>query len=219
MITSSQMQQLEKQAVQEGISIEQLMENAGRKVFEVVEEKFELSNSSVIIFAGHGNNGGDGFVAARHFKELYPVTVLFFGNPESLSEESRLNYDKIKDEINIIQIENKEDLKFKFQPKNLLLIDAMLGTGIKGEIREPISSGIDLFNSLSGTKIAVDIPTGINPDTGERADKFCQVDLIVCFHDLKAGLKELQEKTIIVDIGIDKEKIISLDENLKIYKS
>lgn len=210
MITSQQMRELEQKAVDEGISVEQLMENAGRAVFETVKEKYDLTNKKVVIFAGSGNNGGDGFVAARYFAEECPVIVLFFGEEEKLSEEAKLNYNRIKKSVNIINIKNKTDLsKFHFQ-KNLeyVLIDALLGTGVKGEIREPVSVGIDYFNSLSGIKIAVDIPSGLNPDSGERHDKASKVDLIICFHDLKAGLQKFENKVAVVDIGLK----ICLDE-------
>ncbi|MBU0457039.1 MAG: NAD(P)H-hydrate epimerase [Nanoarchaeota archaeon] len=204
MITSLEMQELEKKAVQEGISVEILMENAGRKVFEVVKRKYDIEDKHIVIFAGPGNNGGDGFVAARYFAEECPVIVIFFGDENRLSEEARLNYNKIKDYINVIKIANKEDLElFHFQKDlSFILIDSLLGTGVKSTIRELISSGIDLFNSLSGTKVAVDLPSGLDPDTGEIHDKSCEVDLIVCFHDLKVGLEKFKKKTIVVDIGI-----------------
>ena len=61
---------------------------------------------------------------------------------------------------------------------------------------------IDYYNNLSGIKIAVDLPSGLDPDTGEIHDKMCEVNLIVTFHDLKYGLEQYQQKTVVVDIGI-----------------
>lgn len=205
MITSQQMRELEQKTVQKGVSIKQLMENAGRGVFEAVKEKYDLTNRKVVIFAGSGNNGGDGFVAARYFAEECPVIVLFFGEEEKLSEEAKLNYNRIKKKVTTIKIKNKNDLsKFHFQ-KNLeyILIDALLGTGVEGEIREPISLAVDYFNSLSGIKVAVDLPSGLDPDTGIVQDKMCFVDLVVCFHDLKMGLNQFKEKVVVVDIGLE----------------
>lgn len=194
MITSKEMKELEKRTVNSGVSISTLMENAGKQVFLTVKEKYPLEGKHVVIFAGHGNNGGDGFVAARYFSEEVPIVVLFFGWEEKLSEEARENYQKIKDNINVILIEKKEDLdKFHFQ-NDLILIDAILGTGVKDKIRNPASLGIDYFNSISGVKVAVDVPSG------NAEDKVCSVDLVVTFHDLKYGLDK--EKTVVVDIGI-----------------
>jgi len=197
------MMELEHNAVQNGIPISQLMENAGRKVFDVIEEKYDIRDKHVIVFAGHGNNGGDGFVAARHFAKESFVTILFFGWEENLTEEARENYNTIKDTIPIIAITTQEDLEtFRIQNNlNVILIDALLGTGVQGTIREPVSYGIDYFNSLSGIKVAVDIPSGLDADTGEMLNKYCGADLIICFHDVKKGLENL-DNVIVVDIGL-----------------
>jgi ADP-dependent NAD(P)H-hydrate dehydratase / NAD(P)H-hydrate epimerase len=207
MITAAEMKALEEQAVQDGISVQELMENAGKKVYETIKAKFELGGHQIVIFAGQGNNGGDGFVAARYFAEEAPVVVLFFGDKEKLSEEAELNYNKIQESVPILDIRDEEDLKnIRLQKSlNYIFVDALLGTGVKGKIREPFSFGIDLFNSEKAIKIAVDLPSGLNPDTGEVEDKACEVDLIVCFHDLKKGLEKFEGKTEIVDIGLDPE--------------
>ena len=208
MITVQEMRNLENFAVEEGVSKLQLMENAGKEVFRTITENYELDGKQVVVFAGAGNNGGDGFVTARYFFEelQLPVLILFFGHQGSLTEEAEINYNKIKDKIPILEIKEKEDLKeFHFQKDvKFILLDALLGTGVKGELRELISSAIDLFNQQEGIKVALDLPSGLDPNTGEVQDKICEVDLIITFHDLKRGLEKLQDKTVIVDIGIPK---------------
>ncbi len=241
MITSTQMRELEEAAYEQGLSPQELMENAGEQVYRAIKQRYgiELTNKRLIIFAGQGNNGGDGFVIARHFAEdkdslkgnlpvsNSPVLILFFGDKQKLSEEALVMYEKVRKKANIIPIRSAQDLQH-FQVQDgfqLLLIDALLGTGVKGKVREPLASAIAYFNSLPGIKVAVDIPSGIDPDTGRKnndengdensernSDKkgaqnneYCEVDLIVTFHDLKAGLQGLenwQEKTVVVDIGI-----------------
>ena len=207
MITAAEMKALEEQAVQDGTSIQELMENAGKKVYEIIKTKFELTGYQIVVFAGQGNNGGDGFVAARYLAKEVPVVVLFFGDVEKLSEEAEHNYNQIKEEVPILNIQEKEDLQnIRLQKGlNYVFIDALLGTGVKGKIREPFAFGIDLFNSEKAIKVAVDLPSGLNPDTGEVEDKACEADLIVCFHDLKKGLEKFEDKTEIVDIGLDPE--------------
>ncbi|MBT4651111.1 NAD(P)H-hydrate epimerase [Candidatus Woesearchaeota archaeon] len=209
MITAKDMRELEDLAVEQGISKFKLMENAGKQLYFKIKEKYDLNNKKIVIFAGSGNNGGDGFAAARLLAIHCPILIFFFGDKEKLSVEAEEHYKKIKAPINIIQIKNKFNLnQFHFQPdQELLLIDALLGTGIKGPLREPLPLAIDYFNSLEGIKVAVDLPSGLDPDTGEAQDKYCQVDLIITFHDLKVGLEKYKEKTIIVDIGIPKQKI------------
>ena len=204
MITAAEMKALEEFAVQQGVPLERLMENAGKAVYEIIKERYDLLGNHVIIFAGQGNNGGDGFVAARHFAEEVPVVILFFGDVEMLSEEAEQNYNLIKETIPILEIRNKEDFdNIRLQKSlNYIFVDALLGTGVNGKLREPICHGIDLFNSEKAIKVAVDLPSGMNPDTGEVEDKACEVDLVVCFHDLKKGLEKFKDKTIVVDIGI-----------------
>jgi NAD(P)H-hydrate epimerase len=201
------MRELEEYALSKDISIAELMENAGRGVFRAIREKYELTDQRVVIFCGTGNNGGDGLVVARYFHEKhFPVVVLLFGPKESLSDESRDNYEKLKKQVNVLFILTPEELsKFRFQPHHkLLLIDAMLGIGAKGMVREPIASVIELFNSISGIKVAVDLPSGLNADTGEVLGKMCECDFIVTFHDIKVGLEKFREKVKVVDIGIPK---------------
>ena len=208
MISIDEMKELEFLALDQGISVLQLMENAGKQVCRTVKKKIDLSNKHIIIFAGQGNNGGDGLVAARHFVIDFPVIVLFFGSKEKMSEETRKNYAKINKKVTIIPIEKEADLQtFRFQKNaELVLIDALLGTGIKGKLREQMVLAIDYFNSLPGYKVAVDIPSGMNADTGAVEEKVCHADLIITYHDLKNGMESVKDKTVIADIGMPKKK-------------
>ena len=210
-ITIDEMKELEFLAIDNGISINQMMENAGKQIFRTVRKKTDIKNKHVVIFAGQGNNGGDGLVAARYFAEECPVIVLLFGSKEKMGPETLKNYAKIQKKITIISVEKEENLRtFKFQKDaELILVDALLGTGVKGAVQEQIKVAIDYFNSLNGYKVAVDVPTGIHPDTGEVLEKACAVDLIVALHDLKKGLETFQEKSVIVDIGIPRSAKIT----------
>ncbi len=210
MITIAEMKQLEKEAIDNGTTILELMERAGKGAFAVIEERFDLADKHLIIFAGHGNNGGDSFVLARYAQEAgIQTVVLFCGLEEKLSDEAKVNYDKIKETVPIVQINTPEEFElFSFQKgAELILVDALLGTGIRGSIREPIKTAIKYFNKTEGSKVSLDIPTGINPDTGKREEFFCQSELIISFHDIKSGLESLKEKTVVVDIGLGKDEI------------
>lgn len=203
MITAQEMRKLERYAAAHGIIPAELMENAGKQVFTTITETFALENHQVIVFAGAGNNGGDGLVAARHFAEKYPTIVILFSAPEKLSAEAYEQYVRLKDNVVILEVTSPEELSlFHFQPTlKYLFVDALLGIGLEGELRPTLVSAIDFFNQQNGLKVAVDIPSGIHPDTGE-GEKYCDVDLIVTFHDLKVGLEQFKEKTVVVDIGI-----------------
>jgi len=199
MINTEEMKQLEDKCE---ISKVTLMENAGRGIYKVIKEKFpDLKDKKILIVAYHGNNGGDGFVAARLLCEEAETDVLFIGDETRFKEEAEINFKKI---------ENNEKIQILIDPEQIdfddydIIIDAILGTGASGELKEVIRLCIDLINNSKAYKIAVDIPTGINPDTGEIAEKTVNADLIITFHDIKQGLEKFKDKTIIFDIGIKK---------------
>ncbi len=195
MITVEEMKKLEDNC---GIPKVELMEYAGRGIYEVLRKKFILKNKKILIVAYHGNNGGDGFVAARYLCENVSVDVLFLGDESKLREEALVNYKKIINNPKI-QFLNIEDADFDGYD---FIIDAILGIGIEGRLREGISNTIDSINNSEAFKVSVDVPTGVNPDTGEVIDKAVDADLIVTFHDMKKGLEKYKNKIVVVDIGI-----------------
>jgi ADP-dependent NAD(P)H-hydrate dehydratase / NAD(P)H-hydrate epimerase len=191
MITVSEMRTLEDLAEKHGVSKLQLMENAGKGVADVLKNNFDLRGKKILIVCHHGNNGGDGFVIARYID----ADVLFIGEEDKLKQEGKVNLKRIKDRI----ITDYRKINFKSYD---FIIDAILGTGIEGKLREPIATVINSINNSPAFKVAVDIPSGLNPDTGVVIDKVVDADLIVTFHDIKKGLKKLKDKTVVVDIGI-----------------
>ena len=137
-----------------GISKSALMENAGKSVADYIINT--LNPCKVTIFAGNGGNGGDGFVAALHLlNNEYTVELLFLGYPSRIkSHETLQNWTAIQNislGINSLEIKIITDSSAIKKIDSPAIIDAMLGTGIKGKIKEPISSAIDLINeSLLG---------------------------------------------------------------------
>ena len=180
------------------------MENAGREIYKAVKGKFpDLKDKKILIVAYHGNNGGDGFVAARLLCEEVETDILFIGDEDKFKEEAKVNFKKIENNGRIQVLSDPE--QFDFDGYDIIL-DAILGTGSSGNLKEPISSVIGYINDSKAFKISVDIPTGVNPNTGEIPDKAVNADLIITFHDIKQGLQSLKDKTIIVDIGIRGDK-------------
>ena len=125
--------------------------------------------------------------------------VLFIGDEDKFKEEAENNFKIIEKNQKIQLLIDPEQIDFDDYD---IIIDALLGTGSSGEIKEPIASAIQEINNSSAFTIAVDVPSGINPDTGEAANKAVNPDLIITFHDIKKGLEKFKDKTIIVDIGI-----------------
>ncbi|GAI47600.1 unnamed protein product, partial [marine sediment metagenome] len=128
----------DKKAVEFGIPRLLLMENAGGAVARTIMEKFN-HGLKIIVFAGTGNNGGDGFVAARHLANKgAKVNVFLIGNPEDIrTEETRLNWDvirKMRRNIKIHVVRSFSDLekRERYLKRADMFIDAMLGTGLRG---------------------------------------------------------------------------------------
>jgi NAD(P)H-hydrate epimerase len=169
-----------------------MMENAGHGVADFVVRKFKnLKNKKIVAVCG---NGGDGFVASRHLAGYgAKVVVILLGSPSDLrSEEARLNWSIIEKMDSIELIFGKEltsEIKNRIASANIIL-DGIFGTGIKDEIRQPYASAIDAINKSKAYVLAVDIPSGFDPNTGQIHKKCIMADATITFHRLKVGLAE-----------------------------
>jgi len=177
-----------------------MMENAGHGVADFVAHKFKnLKNKRIVTVCGTGNNGGDGFVASRHLAGYgAKMTVILLGSPSDLrSEEARLNWGIIEkmDSIEIIfGKELTDEVKTRIARAHIIL-DSIFGTGIKGEIREPYTSAIDAINKSKAYILAVDIPSGFDPNTGQIHEKCVRADATITFHRPKVGLAKGKKYT------------------------
>lgn len=211
MITTEGMARLERLSEKYGVSTLRLMENAGSGLARVIVERYELGRyrQRVLVVCYHGNNGGDGFVAARHLQKIPKLTVhvAFLGETEKLKAEAKTNFERLD-----------PDLLVSFERADLesydIIVDALLGTGAKGPLKEPLASAVRRINASSAHIVAVDVPTGLNPDTGEAAEPTIHAELIITFHDIKQGLVKanLQDKCIIVDIEVPKVAVDELNK-------
>jgi NAD(P)H-hydrate epimerase len=208
-ITVKQMMQIEENGHQMGFKRNFMMENAGASVVRYLSEKFpDISSKKILVFAGLGNNGGDAFVVARHLAGFgSDAKVLLLGNPDKIkTDESKTNW-AILEKMNSIDLIIASDLS-DLDLKADIVVDGILGTGISGKIREPYTSGIDLINKLKAFKIAIDIPSGLDPDTGNVSDKCVKADVTITFHKMKVGMPKRKDMcgTIVVEkIGIPPE--------------
>jgi NAD(P)H-hydrate epimerase len=189
-----------------------LMENAGRGSADSIARSFgPLSGLSVVIACGKGNNGGDGFVVARHIlNQGAVVTVLLVAPPSQLKGDALLNF-KI---LNAIQKQSPQQLSIKKIAGNILsrtrgdlVVDALLGTGFSGSIRAPYAGVIDWMNKQKVPVVALDLPSGINGTTGEMTNKAVKAGRTVTMGAIKAGLlcnqgREHAGYVEVIDIGI-----------------
>ena len=207
-----------------GIPLIHLMECAGYSIADEIIRRYKLSEkSTVVIFCGTGNNGGDGFVVARHLAAFNVKSlVILLGSPGNIrTSASKYNWDVIKDKVNymvktVIVRDSTELKKIKLLNENKkgigLIIDGLLGTGITGDIREPISSAIDFINRLREETqinvVSIDLPSGMNPNTGEVVNKAVKASLVIALHRIKKGLDIKSifiEEIVVKSIGIPYE--------------
>ena len=191
-----------------------LMENAALQIYDTIENEI-LSVKKVKqvgAICGKGNNGGDGFAVLRHFANKgFSVRALHIGKEDEMSEDCRINFKILKKmsgtnpEIIIREFGSLKDLGIL--ARSGIILDSMLGSGAKGELREPYKEIVEALNRLKTTRIAIDIPTGLDADLGFGATIF-NSDLTVTLGEFKKGLF-IQDgytncgKIIKGEIGID----------------
>ncbi|MCF7922256.1 MAG: NAD(P)H-hydrate dehydratase [Candidatus Marinimicrobia bacterium] len=164
-----------------GIPGRQLMQKAGRAVVVQMQQHGYLKYSpKIVVLAGHGNNGGDGFViAAELLKEGIPVSIITASDTDLLTGDALFHFQKLADLD--IDIQAWQDITT--QRKQILqadiIVDALLGTGISGHIRAPYDTLINLSNQSQATCIAVDLPSGVTGDLGEVLEPCIQAELTV----------------------------------------
>ena len=208
-ISSRDMRALEVNAQYFGLSLLQLMELAGRNVAQEVLTRF-TKDKIAVIFCGLGGNGGDGFVAARHLLSAgFNVTVVLIGRSRDINHDAALKnwiiLQSLQGKVSLFEVTDSSVIP---NVKADIIIDALLGTGTKGKLKQPITQVVDYINELEGFKMAVDVPTGIDSDTGEVLGNAVKADLTVTFHRTKNGLEKAKRYTgelVIGDIGLPSE--------------
>ncbi len=185
------------------------MENAGAGcVREILQRKMQRPT---VILCGGGNNGGDGFVIARHLANSgVEVAVLLLTDSAGLSGDAKVNFEVLKKmDTSITQCDSDWSVDaFKSamsKRSDCLVIDAMLGTGATGELRAPFANAVVAANELSAIRVAIDIPTGLDGDTGQSNLAF-KANVTCTFVAMKNGFGSLEAKAwlgevVVIDIG------------------
>ncbi len=198
-----------------------LMENAGAGATRIILDR--ISQGTIAILCGKGNNGGDGFVIARHLHNHgISVEVFFFGKIEDVSPSSdpgiNLNIlRKMGFEPTIIQsIDDFQTHKPRIQASHAI-IDALFGTGLQGGLREPIASIIQEIASWKKRVFAIDIPSGLDANTGEVINEVLPAELTTTFALAKKGFilgrgPEVSGEIFVIDISIPREVLENVEE-------
>ena len=194
MISPLEMRVLDRNAQHFGISTLDLMEAAGKAVAEVARSEFGTAGKRVLVLCGTGNNGGDGLVAARHLAKEARVTVLLARSPDQFdTKEAQTNFERLRDVQILAGLDRSEEAIAEAD----LLIDALLGIGAEGNLREPFASLIRQVNASGKPVLSVDVPSGLGTGLMVRPT------VTVTLHDVKEGMTPDNSGRIrIADIGI-----------------
>ncbi|WP_137287358.1 NAD(P)H-hydrate epimerase [Halorussus salinisoli] len=199
MISADRMAQVDANAAALGVPRKQLMESSGNAVAREVRAVAD-PGARVAVVAGRGNNGGDAFVAAR-FLDEYDASVHLLGRAETIATDiARENWAALQQGEYVTE-EVGDSREFDL-PDCDVIVDAMLGTGVTGALREPEATAAERINDAEATVVAVDVPSGVNADTGDAEGIAVAADRVVTFHDAKPGLGSLDAEVTVADIGI-----------------
>ena len=202
-----------------GLSRLCLMESAGKSLAEEVGKIAVYTFSKpvkVIIFTGSGGNGGDGFVAARYLLNRGYDVDIYMLKDNIRSKEAGINLEILKNMIprlsrlKIYNLKTLDDINncevSKSHDSEYVIVDGLLGTGIKGKLQENIRRAIEVINESKGIKISVDVPSGMDPLTGNVSDLAVIPDYTISFHKIKDGVRNAEEEIVgglvTADIGI-----------------
>ena len=195
------------------------MESAGKSLAEEVGKIAVYTFSKpvkVVIFTGSGGNGGDGFVAARYLLNRGYDVDIYMLKDNIHSKDARINFEILKNmrprlsRLNIYNLKTLADIEntevAKSMDSEFVIVDGLLGTGIRGKLQANIKRAIEIINESNGVKISVDVPSGMDPLTGEVYDLAVVPDYTISFHKIKTGVRQAEEELVgglvTADIGI-----------------
>lgn len=196
-----------------GLTLYDLMEKAGKAVADAVLK--EKTAQRVVVVAGKGNNGGDGFVCARELsKKGRKVAVFSLTREEQLTTEANEALSKLKTALVETVFINDKDLpglEEKLAGADVV-VDAIFGIGFRGAAREPAAQIIEIINACSALKVAVDIPSGVEGDTGRANGPAVRADKTITFICPKVGLlvgrgRECVGELLVADLGVPSDII------------
>lgn len=192
LLTAQQMREADRKTIEDiGIPGVVLMENAGRAGADALCRRFEhLQPGPVLVLAGKGNNGGDGYVIARHLLERgWRTTTVVLASKDDITGDASIFLEALIQsggQVNFVS-DGKWEQAIRKSGEPVLLVDALLGTGLDSEVRGMPGEVIDWINGCTVPTMAVDIPSGIDATSGRVLGRAVQADLTVSFAFAKVG--------------------------------
>jgi len=192
-VTAAEMQAMDRQTIDAfGLPGRVLMENAGREATRFLFNQFpDLKNKRVGVIAGRGNNGGDGFVIARCLNQTgVSVTVYLLTGSKKVKGDAAANL-HLLEPLGVPVIEVPDEKAFSHHQAEMadleIWVDAILGTGLKSDVKGFFKTIIDFINGLKKPVLAVDIPSGLNSDTGQLCGTCIRAQATATFGFAKIG--------------------------------
>jgi NAD(P)H-hydrate epimerase len=206
LLSRDEVRELDRRAIEEfGVPGVVLMENAGRGTAELL---LSLGvHGPVLVCCGKGNNGGDGCVIARHL-DIYrvPVRVLLFSRPEELRGDAAVNYGVIARAGLPIEVHAEGRLDVEALRREIAaadwVVDALFGTGLTGPVRAPFDQVIAAINGGPARVLAVDIPSGLDCDTGKPLGAAVRAQHTATFVAPKKGFTEPAARAWLGDVHV-----------------
>lgn len=224
-VTASQMQNIDRRTIEQyGIPGLELMERAGLGVVRTIEEMLvNVADKKVVIFCGRGNNGGDGFVIARRlFQRGAQVEPYLLGQEKDIKGDAWVNLERVLGlGLEVKSITEREQMASSLDAD--LIVDAIFGTGIKGAVKGLAAEVIELINNAEALVVAVDVPSGLNTDTGAVEGPCVQAEVTVTMALPKRGLllspgREYAGRLEVVDIGVPPKAIEEEGVNVELLE-
>ena len=235
-VLTSEMRELDRKTIEDfHVPGEVLMDRAGDGVAHIVElliDRYEGDNLSVLLIAGRGNNGGDAFVAARYLNERgYDANVWIAGKASDITGDARIHLDKMNAAgISLKELSAIEDWQYLIKQHGgmnstsaCIIVDALLGTGIKGAARGAVAEAIRFINMMSRENqvVSIDVPSGLNSDTGQAEGDAVSADVTLTMGLPKRGLVQpcaanFVGRIEVMDIGIPHALVSEIESDVEL---
>ena len=222
-VTTEQIRRLDQRTITAGTPGEELMERAGYAVARTAIRFLKREDSrSVLLFAGKGNNGGDAIVAARHLAGAgCEATLVLLCRRQELTGDPVTHFQKLVNAVRIVEQPTLDELsELVAETEPAVVVDGLLGTGLKGEVRESYATAIKVINGLHLPVVAIDIPSGLDGDTGEVHGVCVRADVTITMGLPKVGLLRPSATDFVgrvetVDIGFPREYVDEIQTDVE----
>jgi NAD(P)H-hydrate epimerase len=211
-LTRRQVREVDRRAIEDyGVPGIVLMENAARNAAEFIRAELGAAPDLVAVVCGRGNNGGDGFAIGRHLSNAgVSVEILLACDPNQLAGDAAANYDIVRRmglECHRCDTAERLAAARPVLDRAAVVVDAVLGTGFSGDVRPPLDAVIGAINAAGrATIVAIDLPSGLDCDTGRPSNATVRADLTITFVARKAGFDapgaaDYTGRVLVADIG------------------